>query len=116
DIVGLVEIPVKHVCETGNFLALDYVGNRDDIMSMGSWDVEGEFPPTYSGMSEESPMGRRDGRWVEVDFSLGGGKGNDDSPVDGRVNNVDFSVGCEVDGGMTLVENVGSSVGEGVEE
>ncbi|KAH9299571.1 hypothetical protein KI387_031253, partial [Taxus chinensis] len=49
-------------------------------------DAEGELPPTCSGMSEESPMGRRDGRWGEVD------------------------------GEMSSKENVGSSVGEGRDE
>ncbi|KAH9316777.1 hypothetical protein KI387_044015, partial [Taxus chinensis] len=55
-------------------------------------------------------MGRRDNRWGEVDFSLGGGEGNDNSRVDGRITSVDGSLGWEADDETTSVERVGSSM------
>ncbi|KAH9313743.1 hypothetical protein KI387_022370, partial [Taxus chinensis] len=59
--------------------------NRVEIMSMRSWDARGELPPTGSCMYEESPMGKRDGKWGKIDFSLSGGEDDDDSPMDGRI-------------------------------
>ncbi|KAH9309872.1 hypothetical protein KI387_037783, partial [Taxus chinensis] len=115
DGVGLVAIHVKYVYETGNWLASNSVGKRDEIILMGSEVTKGELTPTGSGMSDKSPMGRRDNMWGEVDFFLGGGEDDDASPVDERFKSIAYSVGCEVDSGMALVESVGSSVG-GVEE
>ncbi|KAH9298524.1 hypothetical protein KI387_030206, partial [Taxus chinensis] len=69
-----------------------------------SYDAWGKLSSIGSDLFEEYPMGRRDNRSSEVDLSYGGGEGDDDSILNGRITNVDSSKGWEVDNDTTLLE------------